>query len=468
MKISKITSKLWTPVFDGNEIDPWIPEVWAQESLMVLEANMVVANLVHRDFEDEIAQQGDTVNTRRPGKFAAKRKGVDQDVTDQKAKATNVAVKLDQHLHATFIIKDGEESKGMKSLIDEYLEPAVVAIGRALDEIVASQVYQFLANNVGALGTPVDKATVISAQTKADKQLMPNRIRWGLITPETRGDMLNVGDFTKVNEAGDDGSALRQGHLGMLHGTEWVMSQNMPSIDGAALDTAVNAINNGAGYDAGDTVLTTDGAGTIVAGQWVEINGKPYLVTAATGGPTTEITIDGGLFEAVADDDVVTSYVAGAIDLVAGYVADYDEGSLVIDGFAADKGPQKGQLVTFGDGSETDRFGSLTLDEDQSQDTDLMLDILVPFALADDDLVGVGPAGNYNWVFHRNCVSLVTRPLAQPRSGTGALSAVVNFNNFALRVTITYDGKAQGHRVTVDVLCGVKLLDINLGLVMFG
>lgn len=468
MKISKIISKPWTPVFDGNEIDPWIPEIWAQESLMVLEANMVVANLVNRDFSEDIAQQGDTVNTRRPGKFSAIRKGVDQDVTDQAATAENVAVKLDQHLHATFIIKDGEESKGMVSLVDEYLEPAVVAIARALDEIVASQVYQFIANHVGALGTPVDKATVISAQTKADKQLIPNRTRWGLITPETRGDMLNVGDFTKVNEAGDDGSALRQGQLGMLHGTEWVMSQNMPSIDGNALETETIAINNAGGYPAGTTVLTTDGTGTTIAGEWVAINGLPYLITAATGGPTTSITIDGGLFDAVADDDVVTIYKSGAINLAAGYVADFDKGSLVIDSFSAGQGPQKGQLITFKAGTQSDRFGSLTLQASQNQDTDLMLDKLVPFALVDDDIVGVGPAGNYNWVFNRNCVSLVTRPLAQPRAGTGALSAVVNFNDFALRVTITYDGKAQGQRVTIDVLCGIKLLDINLGLVMFG
>ena len=465
MKISGIYSKPWTPVFDGNELDPWVPEVWAQESLMVLEANMVVANLVHRDFENEIATQGDVVNTRRPGKFAAKRKGVDQDVTDQKAKATNVAVKLDQHLHTTFIIKDGEESKGMSSMVDEYLEPAVVSIARALDEIVASQVYSFMANNVGALGTPVDKTVVIAAQTKADKQLMPNRIRWGLITPETRGDMLNVGDFTKVNEAGDGGSALRQGQLGMLHGTEWVMSQNMPSIDAAVLETATNAVNNGAGYPKGTTVLVKDGGDSILAGEWVEINGKPYLATASDA---TGLTIDGGLFEAVADDDVITIYKSGAIDFAAGYIADFDEGSLVIDSFTADQGPQKGQLITFKAGTELQRFGSLTLDEDQSQDTDLMLDILVPYALADDDIVGVGPGGNFNWIFHRNCVSLVTRPLAQPRAGTGALSAVVNFNDFALRVTITYDGKAQGQRVTVDVLCGVKLLDVNLGLVMFG
>jgi len=37
-----------------------------------------------------------------------------------------------------------------------------------------------------------------------------------------------------------------------------------------------------------------------------------------------------------------------------------------------------------------------------------------------------------------------------------------------LRVTITYDGEKQGHLVTVDILCGVKVLNTDLGGVIFG
>ena len=35
---------------------------------------MVIANLVHRDFENEIRQFGDVVHTRRPGTFQIRRK----------------------------------------------------------------------------------------------------------------------------------------------------------------------------------------------------------------------------------------------------------------------------------------------------------------------------------------------------------------------------------------------------------
>ncbi len=43
----------------ANDIDALIPELWANESLAILEENMVAANLIHRDFEPVFAKYGD-------------------------------------------------------------------------------------------------------------------------------------------------------------------------------------------------------------------------------------------------------------------------------------------------------------------------------------------------------------------------------------------------------------------------
>ena len=40
--------------FDTDE-RAWNPQVWAAETLVRLEENMVIGHLVHTDFEDEIA-----------------------------------------------------------------------------------------------------------------------------------------------------------------------------------------------------------------------------------------------------------------------------------------------------------------------------------------------------------------------------------------------------------------------------
>lgn len=451
---------VWKPVF-ANDLDAFIPEVWAQESLMVLEANMVMANLVHRDFENEIANQGDTVNTRRPGTFEAVRKTDTDDVTVQDSEATNVAVKLDQHLHTTFLIRDGEESKGFKNLRNEYLIPGLVSIAQAIDTICLGQMYEFMDTNVvGKLGTDPTKTTIIAAREKMNTNKAPLAGRNMVITPNTEGALLGIADFVTADKVGDEGTALREGSLGKKFGMSFFMSQNTPSVaTGSATDTA--AINNG-NISIGDTVLTIDGTSeTYVVGAWVTIAGDmvPQQITAVSGTPTTQITVTPGLRSAVVNEAVVTYYTPGLVNLLAGYDAAYSK-ALVVDGFTV--APKSGQLVSFA--GTTPRYSALGT----PTTTSLTLNRTLDAAVANNAVIGLGPTGDYNFAFHRNCMTLVMRPLAKPADGTGALSYVANYNGMAIRVTITYDGNKQGHLVTVDVLCGVKTLDTDLGVVMLG
>ena len=436
----------------ANDNTSFIPQVWAQESLMILEANLVAANLVHRDFSNEIAQFGDVVNTRKPGSFTATRKGVNDDVTDQDASSTNVAVPLDQHLHTTFIIKDGEESKSFKSLVEEYLHPAALSLAQAADQIVAGQVYQFMGNAVGKIGTTMDATTVIAAKEKLNALKCPMQGRNMIITPGQEGALLNIAGFTQAQAVGDDGSALKEGSLGRKYGFDMFMDQNAPSIVAAA--TATGAINLAAGYGVGTTALTVDGfSAAITSGGWVTVDGQPYKVASTTGGATpTVITIDApGLRVSVADNAVVMSFAPSQVNLAAGYAAGWYKG-MVYDTVTPIK---VGQLIS----SASDLYAAI----DGTTATSLVTDRPLKVAVADDAVLGRGPAGDYGFAFHKNALALITRPLATPRAGTGALSSVASYNGLGLRVTITYDGKAQGHRVTLDMLAGVKVLDVNLG-----
>lgn len=452
-------NKAWTPVY-ANDLDAWVPEVWAQESLMVLEANMVAAQLVHRDFSDEIAQQGDVVNTRRPNRFVAKKKVDTDDVTVQDATATNVPVVLDQHIHTSFLIRDGEESKGFAKLRDEYLVPAMWSIAQAIDEVVLLQLYEFIDNNVGQLGVTPTKTTVINAREQLNIQKAPIDGRSMIITPSTEGALLDIPGFVEADKVGDEGTALREGSLGRKFGINFFMSQNAPSI--AAGNTVVlGDVNEAAGYVAGTTSIdVTVFAGEVVVGTWLVIAGDntPQLVTARTGtAPTTNVVITPGLKRAVVDAAIITTYVPGAVDgaLAAGFPK-----PVTIDGFTV--APKTGQMVSFG--ADGIKYGA----QSDPTTTEVQLNRALDAALANDDVMGIGPAGDYNFAFHRNAIALVTRPLAQPAAGTGALSSVANFNDLSIRVVITYDGDKQGHLVTVDLLAGVKTLDLNLGVVMLG
>ncbi len=453
-------NRVWVPVYETNDIDAYIPEFWAQESLMILEANMVVANLIHRDFSDEVAQFGDVVNTRKPATYTAARKGVTDDVSIQNSEATNVAVPLDQHVHTSFLIRDGEESKGFKDLIQEYLYPAVLSLSEYIDSVLLMHMYMFVANGYGSLGTAPTVATLLGTRQVMNEKRVPLAGRNLIVTPEVEADLLGIDAFHEADKVGDDGTAMREASLGRKFGFNTFMCQQCPSI-AAGNTTYTAAINLTAGYAAGSTSVVVDAAGdTIVAGEWCTIAGDmtPQLITATNG--STTMTLSPGLKTAVANNAVVTIYQAGASNVTAGNAAAFYN-ALVVDGFTV--APKEGQLITLAaDGAE--KYGAIGT----PTTTSITLDRPLDAATSNNDVVGIGPSGEYNFAFHRNALAMVSRPLAAPKSGTGALSAVVNHNGVGLRVTITYDGTKQGHLVTVDLLMGVKQLDEDLGCLMYG
>lgn len=444
----------FVPVF-ANDNDALIPELWAQEALMVLDQNLMAANLVYRDFEDKVARFGDVVNAHRPAKFIMKRKIDGDSVVAQDATSSNIPVKLDQHVYATFVIYDGEETKSFKSLRDMYLERAIMAIAQGIDRIVLFQVYEFLTNLVGKIGTALTGQSLIDVREKMNNLLVPMDGRNLIVTPNAEGDLLAVDKLLTANTVGDEGSALRAGSIGTKYGINVFMSQNAPSIS-SGLATVTPDVDGA--HSAGDTTITVDGGVTVVAGSWCLIDGDniPQKITAVNADPATQLTISPGLSSDVANDAVVTVVTPAAINLGAGYDLGYTK-PLTINGIAS--APATGQLASIGAAAAKKNYGLL----DTPTATEIIMNRALDAAAVNTEVVGLGPDGQYSFAFHRNALALVIRPLAIPMEGAGARAAVVNANGLSMRVTIAYDSEVQGHRVTCDALCGIKTLDTNLG-----
>lgn len=71
------------------------------------------------------------------------------------------------------------------------------------------------------------------------------------------------------------------------------------------------------------------------------------------------------------------------------------------------------------------------------------------------DAAGVGALA-----FHKNAFALVSRPLTVPNGA--AKSSIVNYDGFGLRVVYDYDIAKKTDTVSIDMLCGVAVLDKNL------
>jgi hypothetical protein len=178
---------------------------------------------------------------------------------------------------------------------------------------------------------------------------------------------------------------------------------------------------------------------------------------------TTAITLVSPLKYAILAAAPFKIYKSNAVNGAFG--SGYAKG-IAIDGHTANKGPQVGQLLAFGTGGSRHTYTVIATEAVSSTETTVTLDRPLDAALANNDVAFPGPSGSLNWAFHRNSLALVTRPLVTPPQEFGARSGVVSDEGMAIRATMQYNSTKQGLVVTLDLLCGVKELDTNLGAVL--
>lgn len=450
-----------------NALTAYNPQWWAWESIRILRAKMPIATRVHRDFSTMVANAGDTVNTRKPADFTAYRKNPTDDVTIQDASATNVAVVLNQHVHVSILLRDSEISKSFKDLVTEFLEPAVNAMAKHVDQVCLGQYAQFMANNAGRLGTisgTTGKGYIIDAGTVLDTNLAPSDNRSIFWSSHSHGEIQKNDIFMQAYSVGDQGQALRTGELNEKFNFHHYLSQNMASFSYVAPITG--AVNLAAGYDTGTTTMTVDGlSAAITANTYFTVAGDdtPQRVVSTTGGSTpTAVVFTPGLKRPVVNDAVIKFYTPVAVNFASAYASGYTK-EITYTGTPVLK---VGQAVSFG----VDPTGPVYVVTATPSSTTFRVERPLDAAVADAAKINMAPAGDYNFALHRNAFTLMIRPLALPMAPTGVSGFVANDaeSGTTMRAVMTYDGTKQGHLITLDFLMGVKVLDLNLGCVLLG
>jgi len=444
-----------------NQLDAFIPELWADEGLRMLEANMVMANMVHRDFEDQIAKFGDVVNTRRPGEFKIRRKKDGTTLVQQDAVATNVQVPLNQWFYNSFVIRDGEGSKSFKELSQIYLQPAMKTIAEGVDRALLGQVHAYLggpANRVGKLGgltASTAKDYVLDARERLNINKAPVDGRKLVMAPTSETAMLKTDLFVKASERGDGGSALESAILGRILGFDTYMDQNVNCVLSGS-DTDSDPVTEP--YEAG-TAAGTHIASVLAptAGEFVVVAGNDQP-TWATGTDAAWFSLNEALKYATLDNAVATRYVKCVT--AAAYAAGYSEGIALT--VTEGKAPQVGQLLAFGATPGTRHTYTVIESEGSGTSCTVYLDRPLAAAVGNGADAFPGPYGAMNLAFHRDALALVTRPLALPDTRAGVMAGHAAYNGVTMRVLAQYDINAGGLIVNCDILAGVAVLNSGL------
>lgn len=477
MNFLRLTATSFLGYQENNVIDSSIAEKWSFETLSILRDKLTIGNVIDQDFSPMLQDFGDTVNIQRPNKFSAKNKDENDDVTVQTSTLTNVPVVLNQLIHTSFRIRDQQLSLSIHDLIRLFLEPAAVSLAERIDRILLGQVYRFRQNRVPGANNVVGdlnaatvdnvKRLILQSGEQLHRNSAPTDNRWMFITPGSQTTIQELDIFNTADKVGDQGQALESAIIGTKLGFTFAMGQNVSEVL-TATSPAVQADELSADVAIGDTVIAVDAGGGFAVGEYITLEGdlQPYRITAISGNNVTIFPSARRAILATASDIQQTN--TGLVDLaghsgVTAYPLGYKK-QIKVDGTGV---PSRGQLVSFNTAGTPNvtLAGEYSIVEvDLVGGTFIELDRPLETAIIDNDVVGYGHAGAYNFALVPNALTMVTRTLATPPGGIGALSDTATIENLSMRTTLSYEGLKQGTLVTMDILMGVQILDENFGI----
>jgi len=456
--------------FYANDLSFLNPELLSREAVLRLLPRLVISRTITRNFDVTPALFGDTIQIPRPGTFKMTRKdGVCDVITTQDISGDRIQARLDQWPQVAFKICDGE-SRSVPDLLEQQLNPAVQALAEGIDYIVSGQIHRFyagpIAGHLGGMSPDTVNDYILDVWEQMNAANVPDDNRFLSLTGNTVASGLKNDLFVRADQSGSS-DALRRADLGQLYSFRLFNPSNQPRVL-AGQPTTTAAVNNAGGYAAGTTAVTYDGiaSGPFVVGGWVTVAGDdaPQHITAASG---TVLTLSPGLRRGVADNAVITGIVGGAVNNALGYRGrDNTSGKpgyakeITVDGFTS--APKIGQGVTFG--TQTEVYSIIGV----NGVVGITLDRPLELAIADNALVNLMPAGQYNMAYRPNAFALIVRPLAPAITNAGVLSRTFSYGGFTVRVTIGYDINEQAHKVVLDLLCGINIIDSNQVMPMYG
>ncbi|CAB4138263.1 Major capsid protein Gp5 [uncultured Caudovirales phage] len=214
-----------------NSFTPFNPTTWSRIMVAILREKCVMPGLINRDFEPDFANPGDTVNTRKPGKFVSNPLTMGNDIVRQDATATNIPIVLNNHEHVAFDVFDVEQSKSINQLIELYMDPAMLAIAKAVDTSILARYVDFtaLASSASAGGL---KTAINNARTRLNKNLVPEDNRYLVLSDDDEGALAGIAQFERSNEtptAGVTGGAITR-----IKGFQQTRSSNVASVGSPA------------------------------------------------------------------------------------------------------------------------------------------------------------------------------------------------------------------------------------------
>jgi hypothetical protein len=228
------------PAITSANVANAIVKLVAVDALPALVSNLVMGNLVNRDYEPTLAQAGDTVNVPIPPTLVANNIAEGGTVQTQNPSLGNAQIVLNTHAEATFQIPDITKVLAVPDLLKLYMQPSVVAIAERIESDILNLYSQFSSNTaVGTPGVALTEAAIDAAETALFQAKVPGGASKCLVVdPSTYSALRQIPRFSEYYSAGDAGlRALIDGTVGKIKDFFVFRSQLVPKTGSGPVNT---------------------------------------------------------------------------------------------------------------------------------------------------------------------------------------------------------------------------------------
>jgi hypothetical protein len=213
-------------------VDNFKPEIWSQEILFSLKQNLLASNLVNRNYEGEIQNQGDTVRITTPNAIATSEYDGD-DFTFDEVASTQQTLLIDEARKFHFQVRDIDEVQANVSLMQAFSQEASFSLANDMDRFIFEAYAEADEDNVIDTGgfdesNAWDQLT-LAAQLLSEKNV-PEQGRWAVVDPAGYRSLARDTAFQRASDLGDQVS--REGFMGRAAGFNVWMSNNLITVEG--------------------------------------------------------------------------------------------------------------------------------------------------------------------------------------------------------------------------------------------
>lgn len=202
-----------------------IPTIVAANALGYLKNNTVLARLVARDWDNEVAQYGQTIKIGYPGTLSANDKAASTVVTLQQPSVGEYTVTLNKHKEVSFIIEDFGKVLARPDWFNKYMETSMMVLAEQIDSDLAA-LYSGFSQTIDASGG-LAEANFRLARRYLNTAKAPLGQRYAVLHEDAEYEALGIERIVNRDYAESLGSMAAGSYVNRVFGFDVFMSQSI-------------------------------------------------------------------------------------------------------------------------------------------------------------------------------------------------------------------------------------------------